>query len=177
MALSRWKTLSRSILFKNSWWTYFKDETLLPNGLKGEYHFVHTNGSSCIVPVLPDGRIAMVKQYRYLCERESIELPCGGVKEGYSFDETAVHELAEEAGFHAREWRIAGEFNPYNGVTDEICRVFIAKHLTPVIVAHDETEEFERIALTPEELEARIISGVIWDGMTIAAWAIAKPHI
>jgi hypothetical protein len=44
-------------------------------------------------------------------------------------------------------------------------------------VAPDETEEFERIALTPEELEARIISGVIWDGMTIAAWTIAKPHI
>jgi ADP-ribose pyrophosphatase len=136
-----------------------------------------SNGSSCVVPVLPDGRLVLVNQYRYLRDRESLEFPCGGVKEGQTFDDTAVQELAEEAGYHAREWAIAGEFNPYNGVTDEMCRVFIAKRLTPVVVPHDDTEEFEKVTLTPEELEARIISGVIWDGMTIAAWALAKPHI
>jgi 8-oxo-dGTP pyrophosphatase MutT (NUDIX family) len=177
MPLGRWKTLSTAILFKNPWWAYQKDDALLPNGKRGEYHSVRTNGSSLVIPVLPDGRIIVVNQYRYLCDRESIEFPCGGVKEGATYDETAVHELAEEAGYQAREWRIAGEFNPYNGVTNEICRVFIAKHLMPVVAAPDETEEFERIVLSAEEFEARIISGVVWDGMSIAAWAIAKPHV
>ena len=177
MPLARWKTRSTSVVFRNPWWTYQKDETELPDGTHGEYHSVHTHGASLVIPVRTDGRLLLVNQYRYLCDRESLEFPCGGVKEGHSYDETAVQELAEEAGCQARDWRIAGEFNPYNGVTNEICRVYIARQLTPVHATPDSTEEFERLTLTPEEFEARVISGVVWDGMSIAAWMIAKTHL
>jgi ADP-ribose pyrophosphatase len=174
MALSRWKQLTRMTLFENRWWKYWKDEFELPSGKKGEYHFVHTNGASMIVPVTPEGKFILVNQYRYLNAKESLEFPCGGVKEGSNHDDTATGELAEETGYAARNWTIAGEFNPYNGVTDEIVRVYIAKELISVSAKHDETEEFEKNLLTAEEIEARIVSGVIWDGMTIAAWGIAK---
>ena len=177
MPLTKWKKLSESILFKNPWWIYKKDETQLPNGKFGVYHYVHTNGASMVLPVLDDGRIILVNQYRYLNNRESLEFPCGGVKDGHSYDETAVHELEEEAGFIARDLRFAGEFNPYNGVTDEICRIFIARDLTMVPPKPDETEEFERRLLEPEEVNSLIISGVIWDGMTIAAWTLAQPFL
>ncbi|MBM4167634.1 MAG: NUDIX hydrolase [Ignavibacteria bacterium] len=177
MPLKKWNKLSESVKFKNSWWTYKVDEFSLSDDLKGEYHYVHTNGASMIVPVLNDGRIVMINQYRYLCEKESLEFPCGGVKEGCSYDETALDELAEEAGYAAREWQIAGEFNPFNGITDEICCVYIARHLSPAEKSPDLTEEFERIILQPDEIDARIISGVIWDGMTIAGWTIAKTFI
>jgi len=174
MSLTRWKKLSETVLIKNPWWTYKKDETELPNGKHGEYHYVHTNGASMIVPVLGDGRIVLVNQYRYLNGRESLELPCGGVKDGHTYEETAMHELEEEAGFIAHDWQMAGEFNPYNGVTNEICRVFIAKNLDAVQSKPDETEEFEKFILTPDEIDIRIASGVIWDGITIAGWTIAK---
>ncbi len=177
MSLKKWKKISETILIKNLWWTHKKDETELPSGRHGEYHYVHTNGASMIVPVLSDSRIVLVNQYRYLNDRESLELPCGGVKDGHTYEETAMHELEEEAGFIARDWKVAGEFNPYNGITDEICRVFIAKNLVAVPSKPDETEEFEKISLTPDEMDARITSGVIWDGMTITAWTIAKSHI
>jgi len=177
MTLSRWRKKSGQVLFKNPWWTYIRDETILPNGTQGEYHYVHTVGSSCIVPLLPNGRVVLVNQYRYLADRESLELPCGGVKEGRSYEDTAVQELAEEAGYRAADWRPVGEFNPCNGVTDEMCRVFIARNLVAVQATPDETEEFERVFLTPDEVDARILSGVIWDGMSIAAWTIARPHL
>jgi ADP-ribose pyrophosphatase len=177
MPLSRWKSLSQSILFKNPWWTYRKDEFELPSGARGEYHVVHTPGSSMVVPVRHDGSLVLVNQYRYLNDRESLEFPCGGVKEGHTYDQTATQELAEETGCIAAQWMIAGEFNPFNGVTDEICRVFIARDLRHVPPRPDETEEFEIVTLTPAELEARIVSGVIWDGMTIASWTIAKNFI
>jgi ADP-ribose pyrophosphatase len=177
MSLPRWKQLSRKAVFENRWWKYWKDEFELPSGKTGEYHFVHTNGASMIVPVSHDGKLILVNQYRYLNAKESLEFPCGGVKDGSNYDDTATAELAEETGFAARDWMIAGEFNPYNGVTDEIARVYIAKELFPMAVKQDETEEFENVLLTGEEIEARIVSGVIWDGMTIAAWGIAKNYL
>jgi 8-oxo-dGTP pyrophosphatase MutT (NUDIX family) len=99
------------------------------------------------------------------------------VKDGHTYEETAKHELEEEAGFIARDWYKVGEFNPYNGITDELCRVFIAKNLIEVPPTPDETEEFEIISLTTDEVDVRITAGTIWDGMTIAAWNIAKSHI
>ena len=177
MALRTWTKRSESTVLKNPWWTYRKDEVTLPSGLPGEYHYVHTLGASLIVPVRKDGRIVVVNQYRYLLNRESVEFPCGGVKEGSDHEQTAIQELEEEAGLMAGDWRIAGEFNPYNGVTNEICRVFIARNLMDIPARPDNTEEFEILTLTPEEFEAKIISGVVWDGMSMAGWMLAKPYL
>ncbi len=174
MPLKVWKKLSESDVFRNPWWIYRRDSVELPAGKGGEYHYVHTNGSSLVVPVTDDGRVVMVNQYRYLLRRESIEFPCGSVKDGSSHDQTAWMELAEETGYSAKQLLLAGEFNPYNGVTDEMCRVYIARELQFVGASPDETEEFEVMMVRPDEIDARIRDGTIWDGMTMAAWSIVK---
>lgn len=174
MHLKKWKKISEEILFKNPWWIYKKDEIELPNGKKGEYHYVYTNGASMIIPALDDGKFLMVKQYRYLNNKESLEFPCGGVKDGQTYEDTAKHELCEEAGFSAGKMQFIGEFNPYNGVTNEICRVYIASQLKPVDSIPDETEEFEKFNLSLEEIDKKIANNEIWDGMTITAWTLAK---
>lgn len=175
--LRPWKTLAESVRFKNPWWTYKLDRFELPSGKEGEYHYVHTNGSSCVIPLLRDGRIMMVRQYRYLARRDSVEFPCGAVKDGSTHDETAAQELAEETGYDAGRMILVGEFNPYNGVTDEMCRVYMARDLRHVGARPDETEEFESVPLRPEEIEAQIQDGTIWDGMSIAAWSLARGRI
>lgn len=177
MPLKSWKKLSESIVFRNAYWTYKRDAFELPSGKPGEYHYVHTNGSSMVIPVERDGTLLLVNQYRYLVARESVEFPCGSVKDGSTHEETARHELAEETGYSAESLFLAGEFNPFNGVTDEMCRVYVARGLAFVGGTPDETEEFELLRLAPAEVEKRIRSGAIWDGMTIAAWSIAKPEI
>jgi len=177
MPLSKWRKLTQKELFKNPWWVYRQDTFSLPNGEVGDYFYVHTNGSSIIIPVLDDGRLVMVKQYRYLRDEESLEFPCGGVKAGSNYLTSAVQELEEEAGYTAAKMIQAGEFNPYNGVTNEMCRVYIARGLKHVGSKPDPTEEFEHLELTPAEVEQRILSGEIWDGMSIAAWFIGRPKI
>ena len=174
MPLKTWKKLSESVLFKNPWWTYKRDAFELPSGKPGEYHYVHTNGSSMILPIMNDGTVLLVNQYRYLLNRESLEFPCGSVKDGSTYDETARHELTEETGYSANILTTVGEFNPYNGVTLEMCRVYVASHLHYVGGTPDETEEFEIVRAAPAEIDAQIAGGLIWDGMTIAAWSIAK---
>ena len=175
--LKRWKQLSSKVIHKNSWWTYKQDDFQIPHGIKGEYHYVHTNGASMIVPVTSEGKIILVNQYRYLCDKESIELPCGGVKEGKSYKEMAIIELEEETGFTSKQLNYAAEFNPYNGVTNEICKVFIAKELIQSKSIPDSTEEFEIVYKTPDEIDALIQSNIIWDGMTIAAWGLVRTKL
>jgi ADP-ribose pyrophosphatase len=172
LALGRWKLKHRELEVENPWWTYRKDITILPSGKEGEYHSVHVRGSSMVIPLTSDGKMILVSQYRYLGDRESLEFPCGSVKETSTYEETAVQELAEETGFRAESIDCVGEFNPYNGVTDEICRVFLAQRLHPVVASRDETEEFEQHILSCEQLDDQIKAGVVWDGMTLAAWAL-----
>lgn len=177
MKLAKWRTLSQKELYKNPWWVYRQDTFQLPNGEVGDYFYVHTNGSSLIIPILDDGKIVMVTQYRYLCDEESLEFPCGGVKAGGDYLSTAVRELAEEAGFESADLQQVGKFNPYNGITNETCRVYVARKLRKAAAKPDLTEEFEQSYLLPTQIDEKIRTGEIWDGMTIAAWAIARPVV
>jgi ADP-ribose pyrophosphatase len=177
MSLRAWKRARRVFEIRNPWWSYRKDEIVREDGMTGEYHAVHSGGSSMVVPVDDRGRILMVNQYRYLNGRESLEFPCGSVKEGEDYLSTAELELAEETGTKAASLIAAGEHNPCNGVTDEICRVFVARGLSPGAAPMDATEEFELHAVTPGELESLIASGKVWDGMTLAAWSLARRAI
>ncbi len=175
--LKRWITRSSEILYRNPWWTYKKDAFEIPGGVTGEYHYVHTHGASMVVPVLDTGDVVLVRQYRYLCDRESLEFPAGGVKEGHTYEQTARQELAEETGYVARILTQVGAFNPYNGVTTEICGVFLAGGLAEGNPCPDPMEEFERIICAPARLDDLIAGGVIWDGMTLAAWMLVRPHL
>ncbi|MFO0584475.1 MAG: NUDIX hydrolase [Anaeromyxobacter sp.] len=178
MALPRWTRLSSEVRVRNSWWTYRLDRFLLPGGKEGEYHHVHTPGSAMVVPVTADGRLLLVNQYRFLCDRESLEFPGGGVKEGQAPEAAARAELAEEAGVQATELTHLGRHNPWNGVTDEMCDVFLARGLVHDPHAHpEETETIENAPLTVADFEARIASGEIWDGMTLAAWCLARKYV
>ena len=129
-----------------------------------------------VVPVDGSGRLLLVRQFRYTGRRESLEFPCGGLKEGATYEATARDELVEETGYEAAELRDAGAFNPCNGLLDEICRVYVARGLRYVGARPDETESFELLFLTREQMEGFVRDGTIWDGMTLAAWAIAGPR-
>ncbi len=172
MSLKRWRKISEETRTANPWWKYKLDVFQLPSEKRGEYHYVHTNGSSMVIAQHDDGTLVMVKQYRYLNNRESFEFVCGGVKDGHSYEDTAQKELAEEAGLHAKKFECIGEFNPYNGVTNEICKVYVATDLTPFNSSPDETEEFEVLRLHHNEIDELIRKRIVWDGMTLAAWSL-----
>lgn len=174
MSLRRWKKIDGHIAHENPWWSYRRDIVELPSGNRGEYHFVHTPGSVMLLPRQDDGDFVLVRQYRYLNDRESIEFPAGGIKQGQTAVEAAAAELREEAGLEAGELRELGRYNPFNGVTDEFCIVSLATALRPCRAQPDDTEEFEILRLGPDAIESCIADGSIWDGMSMAAWAMYR---
>jgi 8-oxo-dGTP pyrophosphatase MutT (NUDIX family) len=175
--MKAYKPISKSVLYKNPWWRYCLDKVELPSGNIGDYHYMLTNGSSMVVPVESDGTLLLVRQYRYTGKRDSIEFPCGGLKDGATHEQTARDELVEETGFVAGQLEEVGDFNPCNGLLDEICKVYVARNLTFAGARPDETESLELVRLSAAEIDEYILNGTIWDGMTIAAWAIAKPFL
>lgn len=177
MKLGRWKKLATETIFSNNWWSYKVDKYLLPNGREGEYHYAFTFGSVFIVPLDSDGKILMVKQFRYLNDRFSIEFPGGGVKKENNHDFEAKKELIEETGLEG-DLKYAAEFNPFNGVTNEICKVYIAGNLRPSNeFKKDDSEEFEILRLEQDEIEEMIETNEIYDGMTLASWALVRKII
>lgn len=177
MELKPWKKISSEVKFKNPWWTYIMDKYLLPSGREGEYHYVHTGGSVFIIPVFEDGNLLMNIQYRYLNERFSLEFPGGGVKPGENPDEIAGKELIEETGYSG-ELEKVGIFNPFCGVTNEYCHVYIARNLKPSEEEKpDDSEEFLIQKISVNELEEMIHTNEIFSGMTMASWALARKKL
>lgn len=174
MPLSHWTTLSEETLGENPYWKYKHDRFRLPSGKEGDYFYKDGGSSSMIVPVLPDGRLVLVGQYRYLFDEDHLEFPCGYRSESESPMNAAVRELAEEAAYRAGEMTRLGAFATSSGSSNAVCEVFLARDLTPAYRKRDETEEFEIHHLTASELEEKIHRGEIMDGMTLAAWMLVK---
>jgi len=174
MALGKWNKISTEVVHTNPWWTYKIDDYLFSDGKEGKYYYAFTFGSVFIVPVTESGKILMVKQYRYLNDRFSLEFPGGGIKKNEEPVFSARKELIEETGFDG-DIKKMGIYNPFNGVTNEICHVFIAKNLKPSNeFIKDDSEEFELGEYSVEEIEDMIYTNEIYDGMTLASWALVR---
>ena len=119
----------------------------------------------------------LVKQYRYLIGDTSIELPCGGIKQGQSEEDAARAELVEETGYECAKLKRVGSFIPYNGLSDETCTVYIARKLSFVGAKPDATEQIELMSVAPEEMNTFIKKGKILDGMTIAGWLLGRDSL
>jgi len=157
---------------KNPYWQYNIDEYKQPNGNTGTYHYVDSRGSTMMIPEIKQDLYLLVRQYRYLNQKISIEFPGGGVCEGLDFLQNAKNELLEETGYDAKQIIEIGEFNPFNGVTNEICKIFLMKDLNYLGAAPEDSEEFEFLQLSKTDIISHIKKREIWDGMTLAAWSL-----
>lgn len=175
--LKQLEKISSKTIFQNPYWDYKLDKYKMPNSEEGNYWYVHTEGSTMIIPILANGDFVLTKQFRYLNQKVSIEFPGGGISKGFSAEQNAIKELKEETGYTSLRINLIGKFNPYNGVTDEICHVFLAEELSSGESANESSEEIEIITISNEKIEQLIKSGELWDGMTIASLMLFRNFI
>lgn len=171
----RMKKLTEEVLHENPWSIYKHDTYEKPDGSTGDYYYIESAGMVKIIPVLPDGRIVLALQHRYLQDKQSIEFPAGGLVNGESPSDAATRELREETGYDIEELSKVGTFEPSNGKNKNEAHVYIAQ-LQEVQGDQllDSTEDIEILYRRPDEVEDMIRRGDIWDGPTLAAWAIVR---
>ncbi|MEK7497189.1 MAG: NUDIX hydrolase [Patescibacteria group bacterium] len=173
----RVKKLSEKTLMQNPWWDYKLDHILWSNGQEGDYYYgVVKNGSVIIVPILDDGRFILIQQYRYLHDKFCIEFPSGGINTKEFAINAAKRELREETGYTSRNFINVGLFENTAGLLKNTIHLFIANKLcyTVLDTKPDYTEDIKIITLSVGEVEEMIRKGKIWDGKTLAAWAVVR---
>jgi ADP-ribose pyrophosphatase len=165
-----WARLRKQVLFTTPYdWKLSHDRYRLPGGAVGDYYYLDVAGSVMLVPELDDGRLVLVKQFRYLIGKESLELPAGGLDWGEEPEAGARRELAEETGYRASELVKIGEIAPYNGVSNELCHVFVARGLEASAPQPDATEAIDVLRLSKRAVFRYARDGRLWDGMSLAA--------
>lgn len=166
------KRLSRSLAYSGSVVDVYQDTMELPDGCIQKWDFVchKKGGGACIVPVLADGRILMVRQYRPAIDRETLELPAGAVDaEDATTEDTARRELREETGYTAEKWKLLLRLKTAVAYCNEYTDVYLASELKDFHgQALDEAEEIRLRAIEPEVLLQDIYSGRIQDSKTVA---------
>ena len=127
------------------------DEVELPGGHRARREVVIHPGAAAIVPLLPDGRVIMIRQYRHAAGKVFYELPAGTLAPGESALNCARRELAEETGYQAEHVRLLFSTYLSPGYSSEIIHVFLASGLhqtTQGALAEDEHLELVVLPLT-----------------------------
>jgi ADP-ribose pyrophosphatase len=146
-----------------------RDRVRLPSGREATREYVVHPGAVLIVPVLPDGRLVLERQFRYPIGRVMLEFPAGKIDPHETPLATAKRELVEEAGYAADTWRRIGTIHPEIGYSTEAIELFLATELTHVGAQLDEGEFLDVVLMTEDELLAAFDRGDVTDGKTVAA--------
>lgn len=169
--MSEFKRLERKLIAKGKIIDYYQDLIEVENGNLVKWDFIEHKGAAAVVPVLPDGRILMVRQYRNALERYTVEIPAGGLDfpEEPHYD-AALRELKEETGYIAKELELLIRINTTVAFCNELISVFVA--FLDGNRGEQDLDEDEFINVVPyevKELERMIYTGEITDSKTISA--------
>lgn len=143
------------------------DRVRLPDGNEATREYVVHPGAAMIIPILPDGRLLMERQYRYALQRVMLEFPAGKLDPGEDMLKTAQRELLEETGYHADHWEWLAEIHPIVSYTTERIDIFLATGLVLEKPKLDAGEFLETIVLDFADAYARMKAGKITDVKTI----------
>ena len=145
------------------------DEVQEPGGVHGRREVVRQRGSVAALPVDDDGRVTLVRQYRYAVDAVVWELPAGRIDPGETPEEGARRELEEEVGLRPRFLEPLLTFWTTPGFCDEVMHLFRATGLSSVPPRPEEDEHIEAGRFTLLEAEAMIRRGEIREGKTLVA--------
>jgi len=124
-------------------------------------------GSVVVLPLLDDGQICLIQNWRYSAGEALLELPAGTLEPGEPTLPAARRELAEETGYTAADWKLLTEFWVSPGVYGERMWLYLARGLTPGQTCLDDTEDIATILLPGAEAVRLALRGLIRDAKTI----------
>lgn len=145
-----------------------RDEVELPNGHKSVREWIKHPGASSVIPLLPDGQIILVRQFRYPIGQVTFEVPAGKLDvEGEDPLECARRELSEETGYTAGKiWKLTTIATTV-GFSNEMIHLYAATDLTPG-KQHPDEDEFINTMKIPLTAALKMVeSGKIIDAKSI----------
>ncbi|HTV53341.1 MAG TPA: NUDIX hydrolase [Terriglobia bacterium] len=152
------------------------DRIVEPRGIPVQREVVCHGGSAVVLPYFREGRILLVRQFRYPARQALWELVAGGVEPGESPKQAAERELREETGYTAKSFKLLFKFYPSPGVLSEKMHLFEAVDLTRGTAEPEEDERIQVKLFSMPKLKEMVGRGKIQDGKTLVGllWLLGR---
>ena len=164
------KRIKRERMYQGTVVDIYRDYMQFSNGNTEEWDYIHHRGAAAVLPVMDDGRLIMVRQYRNALEKYILELPAGALdypeEPGIVF---AAREMEEETGYRSEDLEWLLTIRTTVALSNEKIDIYVARNLISTRQHLDPNEFVEVETYTLDELKQMIFSGEIEDGKTIAA--------
>jgi len=145
------------------------DQIVYDSGNESVREVVIHNGGAVVLPITDEGKLILVKQFRYPFQKFLLESPAGKLEKGEDPYECAARELTEETGFSSTKITKLGEIYTSPGFCDEILYLYLATDLTAGDHNREEGEYgMETYEYLLTEVDELIKNGEIVDSKTIA---------
>ena len=165
--------ISSEIIYQGKLLDVRRDEVRLPNGNTSTREWIKHPGAVCMIPILPDGKLALIRQYRYPVQKEMIELPAGKLDINENPQVCAIRELEEEIGYRSEKITFLTYIHPAIGFADEVMWLYFAENLVKTNLNLDDDEFLELIPTPLAQALKMVWNGKITDVKTIIGilWA------
>lgn len=162
------KRIKRELVARGAIIDYYQDTMLIPNGNTEKWDLIDHKGAAAVVAVLEDGRLLMVRQYRNALERETLEIPAGGLNgREEPAAQAAQRELEEETGYVCGHMELLNTIYTTVAFCNEKIDIYLARNLKRGRQHLDENEYLNVEVHSLEELKQMIFEGRIQDSKTI----------
>lgn len=162
------KVLSSKIVYEGAVFGVRRDEVIEPSGVRTTREVVTHPGSVVVLPVLPDKRILLIRQYRHATRQYLWELVAGRIDAGETPRGAAARELIEETGYRAKRFRVFLDIFPTPGFLEEKMFLLLAEGLTAGKAEPEDDEKIVSRAYDHKQLEEMIRRGKLRDAKSIA---------
>lgn len=168
--MEKLERLSRKLVYKGTVLELYNDEVRDEDGNVQIYDSIIHKGAAAVLPVLDNGNILMVKQYRNILDRFTIEIPAGGRN---SVDEPMIEcarrELEEETGYKSNDLELLLSLRTTVAICNEQIDIFVARNLEKSVQCLDEGEHIDIYEYSIEELVQMVYDCKIQDSKTVSA--------
>jgi len=166
--MSPYKRLKRDLVHKGHIIDYYCDTIEINGEKEAIFDFIGHKGAAAMIPVDENGNILMVRQYRNAIDRDTLEIPAGGLNQGEYPRTCAIRECEEETGFKAGEVHHLIDIYTTVAFSNEKISIYYTTGITPSKQNLDEDEFVTPERYSIKELTEMILIGEIMDAKTIA---------
>jgi len=168
MAKGKARILASEMIYEGPVFGLRRDEVIEPTGLRARREVITHPGSVVVLPVLDDGRIVMIRQYRHATRQYLWELVAGRKEPEETPRQGAARELLEETGYRAKRFKVFLDVFPTPGFLEERMFVVLAEGLTAGKAQPEEDEKIEVQAYKVKEITEMMKKGRLKDAKSIA---------
>ncbi|MBD1894498.1 NUDIX hydrolase [Coleofasciculus sp. FACHB-712] len=173
------EVLKQRLFYQGRKFNFEVSRLRLPNQVEGDWECIRHPGGALAVPVTSEGKLILLRQYRFAVQGRLLEFPAGTIEPNEAPEETIKREIEEETGYRAHKWQNLGKFSLAPGYSDEFIYAFLAQDLERLEIppSQDVDEDIETILMTPQELEQVILAGEPVDAKSISSFFLARPFL